>query len=557
MVVPGQNPLETCRQASSNPDLPVHNARRRPREIRVPPPLVHEVVSEIHQALGTKQRFAVLQHVKNLLNEDVSLAPFLVEAGICDALVLQLKFALNRHGTSYQEVQEICCVLNLLMTSCPLDQEQSLLFGEDTMDLLLRACQWSHSARDCVVSLWYFASATAKGSRFIVRSRRILLCLSDFFHQCHQEPDGHSVNGHLGNALGILKNVTYYVNDAWDFLSEIPGIISSLINISSCLGSCEAKDSARVSAIWRNIAVIHDNRRRLAQNQFILSALYALATTRRSSSNGSDWITITRNVLCTILSLSMDAECCCILLLHGDGMFSGLIQGMFDCVDETARKRASRIVRLWASHESSGALLVRCHGLVDRVSSAAIHDRSLDVRREAAEAFGRCAGLCWPMPQQRAVLDALASICSSSTSSARVVARALKGQAAHPTNRVLLMERPIYLESLITIALDQSNPSAAREDACCALADLTAEKRNRQRMATAKLLEALCVNMAAPTTRDHAVRAVVHLSEEEENISRMAHFPTLVQSLIQYAGTTDTAIKGSVKHAILLLVMEM
>ncbi|KAL7578324.1 hypothetical protein ACA910_012732 [Epithemia clementina (nom. ined.)] len=481
---------------------------------------------------------------------DLGLSRFLVEAGIWDALILQLKFAVNRHGTSYQEVEEICGVLNMLMTSCSLEtQQQSVLFDDDTMDLLLRSCQWSEGARFSVVSLWYVASATAKGSRSILRNRRILLCLSDFFHQCVQEQEG----GQLGNAFGILKNATFFVNDAWEFLSEIPGIVSSLLRVSSCVAAAPPKDSERLSAIWRNIAVVQDNRRRLAQNAGFLNALHSLAVCR--SYDGNEGFTTTRNVLSTILSLAMDGEACFTLLMHGDGIFPAMIHGLLDCPDETIRKRASRIVRLWASHESSGALLVRCHTLLDRVSSAAIQDQCEEVRREAAEAFGRCAGLRWPMPQQKAVLDALASLCCSSSSG--VIARSLKGQAAHASNRVLLMERPIFLESLIAIASDHSSPSLAREDACCALADLATEKRNRQQMASTELLDALVANMNAPNRRDHAVRALVHLAEEEANIPQMAHFPSLLQSLIQYAATAENAIKGSVKHAILLLVTEI
>ena len=522
-----------------------HQSRRRRRE--VPPPQVHQVVSEMHQALGTKQRLAVLRHMHDLIAGDASLAHLLVEAGSWNALVLQLRFSLHRHGTSLQEIEEICHVLSFLLCSCPPETQRSILFDDDTMDLLIRSCQWSGTARYSVLSVWYVASVSERGVYMILHSHRTLLSIGDFFRQSVQqrtEP--------LGNALGILKNATYYANDAWDHLSRVPGLLASLLEVSSCLGH-GPKDSERLSAIWRNLAVIQENRSRLAQNPGVLNALHAMAT---HPSQDCQRFSTLRNVLNTILSLSMDVESCLILLMHGDGIFSALMQGLFECSDEMVRKRAARTVRLWASHEQSGALLVHCHPLMDRVSAVAIRDSCQDVRQEAAEAFGRCAG--WvqaPMPQQVAVLDALASLCRSS--GPNVVARALKGQAAHASNRLLLIERPIFLETLISIALESSNSSVAKEDACCALADLASEKSNRHRMATTSLFEALCANMAAPNRREHAVRALVHLAHEKTNTPKMLHFPMLLQSLIQYAATAENSIKGYVKHAILLLVTEI
>ena len=348
-----------------------------------------------------------------------------------------------------------------------------------------------------------------------------------------------------------MKNATYYAHDAYDYLSELPGFLSSLLNVSTFMGH-EPKDRERLSAIWRNLAVVQENRSRLAQNPGVLNALHALASSPLNEDEGFT----TRNVINTLISLSMDAESSLILLMHGDGIFSNLMQGLLACSDDTVRKRAARTVRLWASHETSGALLVHFSALMDRVSAVALRDTCEEVHHEAAEAFGRCAG--WVQgghPNFDTVLDALASLCCSS--SPNVVARALKGQAAHPKNRLLLIERPIFLETLITITLEPNNPLLAREDACCAIADLAAEKKNRQRMATPELFEALCANTSAPNRREHTVKALVYLTHEEENIPKMVHFPSLLQSLIQYAATAENAIKGPVKHAILLLVTKI
>ena len=557
MVIPGQPhlPDQPPRSPSDNiGTMPHHhgNTRRRPREIHVPPPKVHQVVSEMHQALGTKQRFTVLHHIKELVAADISLARWLVEGGAWDGLLLQLRFALNRHGTSFQEVDEICNVANLLLTTCPPEaQQQGVSIDHESMGLLVRAFHWSAGARYSVVSVWYVASASAAGSEMLLRNRQFLACLGDFFKQSVSQH-----NGNMGNVLGILKNTTYFVENAWDFLSETPDIMSSLVH-SSCAHGQEPKQTERMSAIWRNLAVIQENRRRLADNPSVLNALHFLAWNQLQENSSGRFVTI-RNILSTLLSLSMDGEACWALLMHGDGLFASLIENLLDgCPDETARKRAARTVRLWASHKSSGCLLVHCHALMDRVSSTAIQDSCQDVRQEAAEAFGRCAGLSWPLPQQRAVMDALASLCGQSSSSANVVARALKGQASIASNRLLLMERPIFLDSLVAIALEDHYTNIAREDACCALADLALEQKNRRAMASTKLFEALCVNMTAPNRRDYAVRALVHLADEEENVPKMVHFPTLLQSLIQYAATAEDPIKGPVKQAILQLVTEI
>ena len=504
------------------------------------------LVSEVHSALTTKQRLNVLQRICFLISSNLSSTTKLLNSGAWDALVLQMQFLLHRQGTCIEEINALCLTLDTIFCSCPISMLETIPIDNETLTLTVKASQFSSESTASVLSMWHLISASEEGASKVLKSGGLLRRLKDLLLESQ---DGKSKN--LSKALGIIKNLTYYISGSFEILLHTPGFVSAMVEATTN-NSIEAKDCERLSAIWRNVASIQENRSRLAQNPSVLQALYMLSTFH---ADGKRLPTV-RNTLNTIVSLSMDVEVCLILLLYGDGLFAKSLEAFMGSADDTVRKRAARTVRLWSSHQSSGNLLINCSTLMSQVSAAALRDTSEEVRQEAAEAFGRVAGLVQsPMPQHIAVLDAMESLCSSSAPN--VAARALKGQAAHPTNRLLLLERPVFLKTLSLIAECPESPSVARDDACTALADLAAEEDNRSKMATQEVLKALCVNTSSPTRREMAVKALVFLANEQGNIQKMVHFPGLLQSLIQFAATVDSAFKGSVKHAILVLVREL
>ena len=301
----------------------------------------------------------------------------------------------------------------------------------------------------------------------------------------------------------------------------------------------------RVSAIWRNLALIHECRSRLKQSVNMLQILYTLATAKQD-----DETHLHRNVLNTAINLSMDQDYCLSFLLYGDGLYTALLQRLLLSDDSTTRKRAARTLRLWAAHASSANLLVQSSILMGTLSATAVRDPCDEVRREAGEAFGRCAG--WiqsPMPQHRAVVEALTQLCH--TAPPAIVARAIRGQTALPNNRPLLSDNLILVEALVKIAMQTEAGSLVREDACTALLHLSTVPTNRPKLLSKRLLEALCLNLQSIPV---AAEAVILLAKEPTLKTLLVQHDKLLKSLIRCAAQPGHPFKYEIKQIVLELV---
>jgi hypothetical protein len=103
----------------------------------------------------------------------------------------------------------------------------------------------------------------------------------------------------------------------------------------------------------------------------------------------------------------------------------------------------------------------------------------------------------------------------------------------------------------------------AREDACCALRDMSEEETNRKVLGGDDcVLGSLVLNAQAPSyepsrRRTCAVQALVLLSDEPANRISMVKHDKLLKALIQFASAADAEssdIKHQVKQTILTLV---
>jgi hypothetical protein len=162
------------------------------------------------------------------------------------------------------------------------------------------------------------------------------------------------------------------------------------------------------------------------------------------------------------------------------------------------------------------------------------------------------------------VLQALVKLSKCPGVSAEVLGRAFKEQAGHPDNRVALTEDLELLEIISRIASSPEASVHAREDACCALRELSTEEGNRKILGNQVcVLEALVANAENPgyersKRRRFAVQALVHLSNEATVRTLMVKHDRLLKALIRYASTANTEaslnLKSQVKQTILALV---
>jgi hypothetical protein len=533
------------------------SSAKRSRTVVDQGPNIYDIVSGIHQAVTTKQRFEILLQLFALLEYDVAtracrcdprVLSFMNESGVVNALVLQLGFVLHRHGSAKEELDLTCTALDLFHRFCPeLITEDSLRNrGVELFRLLSEA--FKRGTILPVLSIWHSCSSCNYGTTLLRQDSSMLQAVGEVLRRRLCDEEG------LMEALGLLKNVTYYGEEFRQRVIEQPGLVTCLTSLSETEVCDKAQE--RLSAVIRNLALSSDTRLLLAQRSDVLTAIARMA----SSTNRH---TI-RNLLNTMVSLAMDADSCLLMVFHGDGILVEVLKRFVVYEnDAIVRKRAARALRLMA-RETSAPLLVHDNQLMEFLSHRALHDVSSDVRMEAAEAFARCAGLIKaPMAQHDAVLDALTHLASSPYVLPDVMARALKEQASHKENRKPMAKREKLMVALAKIGVSKESSRSAKENVCSTLFDLSDDESNRVVIATPPTLEALVHNTVDRSEghariRECAVRTLLNLAVIQSNRKNMANHTSLLQALLHFAaGTQVDDLKKQVKKVILQLAAEL
>ena len=587
-----------------NPPPQSHSVPKRPRESSAGNSSnydeVQDVLDSIQQALTTKQRLATLWQLRQSVTAkdsstesslqqtsqvDIPKINSFVQAGVLPALALQLGYCLQRQFCTPQEIQLLLQTIDLfLRCSSDVEQQKEVLIhklGRSFVELVVQAvhyCRSSAAAVTFAVSILHCLSGSVSGTLLISKCRPGLLWLVELLKMLrgsNKDLSADDAEAILLDALGCLKNLTYFGEDCRSELLHVPGLSTALTDLPPVLLSstnCNSKALERLSAVWRNLAVSPNTRVLLAQQPDMLTVLSELVSTQQqiTSSNRS---TVLRNVLKTLVSLAMEVDSAILIIFHGDGiLLKAMKRLLIDDTDAVVRQRAARTLRLLVS-ESSAPVLIHDVDLMDRLSHIALHDDSPKVRLEAAEAFARCASLVQsPMPQHQAILEALVHLanccCSHRTVSMNVLARVLKEQASHVNNRAPMVHRDPLLEALASIALSAEASRMAKDDVCSALKDLATEESNRVLLATPRILEALVhsttvsgrstTTVVRGTRRENAVLAMVYLASLAANRTKMVNHGNLLQSLIHFCATaTGSNTKDQVKKVIVMLVSEI
>lgn len=471
----------------------------------------------------------------------------LVEAGAIHAICLQLGYILNKENST-EELEQLCRALHLLCRCTEKARNLSLReIGNDLITLLLKVIARANNENIIheVVATWQAFSGSGIGALALIRCNGLLSTLVEVLLKEGTKPET------ITEALGLIKNLTYYAEDHRQLMLEKPGLLTALIHLP--FTKLYDKCMERLSGIFRNLAISPNSRLIMAQQPNLLSALIRLS----SHSNPK----VTRNILSTITSLTMEADSCVLIALHGEGIILDVLSRLVsEDADPVIRRRAARALRFLARDKAAMLIVDKT---VHVLSQSAIHDHSREVRIEAAEAFASCAVVVQAqMPHHDAVLSALTNLATDDAVMPDVIARVLKKQAIHPQNRVAIAKHDGLLPLLARIALSASSSLTAKEDANRALKDLSAEESNREIMATTThVLAALVKNSLERQEetrlgRDYATRAIVNLASLPSNMKRMVTHAGLLKALVQYAATANADIptKSAVKKVILMLV---
>lgn len=469
-------------------------SKRRPRS--------NNAIGALHSAFTTRQRLEALSQIQWPPDEPDELR---------DALLLQLSVVLRRPSTS--EIQQLCATLARLPPPEPTIK---------VLNLLIECCR--HGAASSVLSLWHLQSSQHNGSLALLESQAAMDAM------IHHLPSP--------DALGIFKNLTYYCEESRTTLLQWPGLVTKLTQLAM---------SDRLSAVWRNISL--SERKGLVQHGEVLSQWY------EGLVHGS--VKTIHNLLQCLLSVCMEGEAILLILLHGDGLYPMLIEGMLrESEDSVVRKRCTRLVRLW-TNDLTAPLLMQRRSLVSYVSEVAIYDDATEVRKEATETLAALSRLV-PSQSSNAILDAWVHLTTTRSAAPSVLIRALHAHRSHAT----LLERPVLLEALGQLSrytADHEISPVVQEKGLETILTLVLSDPSRvvghESMLIA-VVSQLDASRVASTRRILAAKAVVALTTTQRQA--LISYTSLVPSLMQFASVCDDAdLKKAAKESILLLLQEL
>ena len=575
----------------------------------------HSLVAGIQSSLTTKQRLSVLNklrkflqkkqesgndnsytssvltnHVDNQLcnlssSHNESVEDFLSAGGL-NALILQLNHLVHSHGATLPELELLCYCISLvfrfirrskdLTESVVCDQGSNLLVLLSNASLL--ASQKRHgpnlnplrsipSIQHTTMAIFYIVTSSSTGSTLFLKCQVAIEMVAHILADTIIDDDS------AYEAIGVYKNLTYYQEESRIKLMKSARFIQSL----ACNNKMTSiKGRQRQIAVIRNLATSVECRSLLVSQPAIVGILIQSLLWEPDpnfAEDVSDMHSLRRNAFVALVSLSMDHESALLLIFYGDGILLRILKRFLNnSMDTFLRKKSVCVLRLLAN-EVSAPLLVHDADLMHSLSDAALRDNSLDVRREAAEAFARCAAFVQleQQPHFDNVLDALTVLIKgqspTKTMAINSLARALKEQSFHASNQRPMAKRGVLLEAIAQIALLRGVDSAsAATDACCALMNLSSDEENIEKLSSnSTVLEALLSNASFYATnfadrKAHALTALVNMTQLTICRQAMIRHGCLLQTLIQEAKfipMSQISLKKRLKQAILLLALEL
>lgn len=544
----------------------------------------------------------------------INLEQFIVEDGGFTVIFMQMHHLVYSHGTTVAELEVVCNCLSTIFRSCWRRRTMSMVqqhilqhYVPDLLILLSNAVlvvtshrkqrqlqiqkldgidQNINSVLMNVMTIFNIVSSSYVGSNSIIKSRlatetMIRILGNDDNEKLQDDNDDDNI---LIEVLGCFKNLTYYQEEYRMKLIRTPsGFIKNLGLVLKTKAMMSMKSRQRLSAVIRNLAISIECRVILVAHPMIIDTLIELLKfdQPQTTINGDDDTlnNVKRNVVCTLVSLAMDHDSALILIFYGDGILLQILQHHLNASSDVfLRKKSACILRLLA-HETSAPLLVHDANLMYSLSDAALRDDSSDVRKEAAEAFARCAAFVQVVELQPkyydSVLDALTILVTRRSQLKTVaidsLARALREQSSHDSNQRPMADRSVLLDAIAEIAISKEyEMSTASRDAAYALMNLSSNDDNLEKLTSKTLILDALVSIASSyrTNYDesvenekmYALTTLINLTRNTNCRKIMIRHGCLVQTMIheiKYIPTEQRELKDNLKNALLLLASEL
>jgi hypothetical protein len=524
------------------------------------------IVADIHSAITVSKRSFVLSNLYDKLTSlhGIDLSKFCLEfmhSGGLLALFLQLNSLLRRSCSTAEEHKVLCYCIDTLLKHLPPEQifnvsrienffcllvellENFSMFLDDFTSTKSMVANRAHiSIPQSIMSTFHTISCTSQGSTLIYHNQTSINAIVKILSLSYGLFDVEA----LHEALGVLKNLTYYEEGSRHNLLQVEGMLLALINLprqlrlhanndievldSNTEELCSKRTSSvptmksvliRLSAVLRNLSLAPECRSTLVGAPSCLSCIIEIlifseeAIPRESITS---IVAVARNVLHILVNLAMDSkESALIILMHHDSLFIRLLAKFIGAGtqknhqvtplsalhDSVVRKRSVRLIRL-CINLSTVRLLMHDRGLINAITDAALLDDCLAVRTESTETFSKLAGMFVSFPkdkgistrsevQQEVLLDGLSELFFAASRphnldrsvSCATLARAFRELATNAEYRVPMLNRIDLIKEAAAIANlphETHLYATSVDDICAAFLYLSIESGNRAKL---------------------------------------------------------------------------
>lgn len=333
-------------------------------------------------------------------------------------------------------------------------------------------------------------------------------------------------NTHLDCRIARIRFLANLANcdDNKVVLFEYGGIVENLLRTAHYDESQDVRHHAAVALT--ELASSAANQRSMAQNVKLLVTLVKMILVEKNAGTRESVITAIQN-------LAFAKENRKILVTFKSGIVLEALRKslLTDDKDPKARRRAAGALTNLASEDTS-EIIGNHKGLLDTLAIVATKDSSQEVQTRAAGALTKIAnGISVDMECHYALLDAL--VVASLSKANNSISAVLRVKAREPENREALARHPGILDTLCDVCVSDVSTVNERDNAVRAIMHLVNEDKNRKVMCSKTVLDCLiaCANFKdrdLADARDSAIRAMERLATEFSNRALMARHPGLL-----------------------------
>ena len=289
-----------------------------------------------------------------------------------------------------------------------------------------------------------------------------------------------------------------------------PGVLESVLRIAALDPTEAAREYSSITLM--DLAACKDNQVAMAVNDKLLGTLVKLIVT--------EVIPETREAAVTaIQNLAYCQENRVRLVTFSSGVvLEALKKNLSSDKNDKSRRRAAGAITNLAS-EDTAELLGNYKGLLQTLAIVSSKDTNKEVQERAIMALTKVAAcITFDMACYRVLLDAL--VVASLSSHPNSISAVLRVKARVAENRQSMARHPGILDTLADISLSEQFPINDRENAMRAIMHLTNEDENCKIMCHKTILDALVTGVAMEGKgRDIAESAIVSLQRLATDVS--------------------------------------